>query len=137
MTQLTNAQQVFKARAAIKEWMGAYETIDGDTVDSIDVSFSNDDEKAEVDETLAKLGVDQDILDGYRLAVEDLEKARVVMEEHAAFGHLMQELQTQHPATPRSQLQKAARALVADPETRKRAAQASGVYELVGVREVK
>jgi len=123
---LTKPQQVYKARAAIAEWMGLYESISGYPISTL---LSDHGELKESDD------VPQDMIDGYTLALEDLDKATVVMEEAAAFGYLMEQLQEQHPETQRSQLQKAARSLVADPDTRTNAAIASGVYGKMGMSE--
>lgn len=127
MTELTRAQQVYRARLAIRDLVGGYETNDGDAIDSIDISFDGG-VTGIPDVVLEDLGVDPEIVEGYRLAVDDLVKARVVMEEQAAFDYLTKDLQGRYPLAPRAQIQKAARALVADPDTRESAAEASGVY---------
>lgn len=74
-----------------------------------------------------------DVVEAYGLAVDDLERAREVMEEDTAFKHFVAKLQVDAPESSRSQLQKAARALVADPALRAQAVREAGLYESMGL----
>lgn len=139
MTKLTKPQQTFVARLAIVSLVGAYKIPAGRWAGLTLAGLLEGDYdligKVEPATLVKTDGVDEDFLAAYALAQEDLEAARVVMEEQAAFGHLLKEMQEAHPTTARAQLQKAVRSLVADAETRERAAEASGVYQLLGFVE--
>lgn len=130
--ELTPLQKTFIARAAIVAVVGAYETDDGDALDTIDVW--NEELQAGVpDEQLVELGIDQDVIDAYRLAVDDLEKLRVVVEEHAAYAPLMAELAELHPGLTKKELQTEVRRMIKEePATRERVAEASGVWARMG-----
>lgn len=113
MTALTKPQEIFVARVAI---LNAVEMV-------FDFSVSKEDDL-------------EDLKAGRTLAKEDLEKAREIMEEQAAFGYTVARLEAEHPTSAKSALQKAARSLVADPEARAQAALSSGVYTRMGFDEV-
>ena len=120
--KLTRAQEVYRGSAVILGWMGQYESDDGDRIEDLDLSSFTEDE-------LIKIGIEPEVVSGYMLALENFEKARTVMEEQAAFGVVVKELQVDYPDNTRNELQRLARPIVADPVRRAQAVAESRVYD--------
>lgn len=119
------AQLAFLARETAFDIIGNLEPFDSDTsetlFDLIEAGWSDAD-------LVSEHGFSQRELAAYWQAVEDLAKARLVMEEAAAFTQLTRELELKFPDRSRQENQKAARVLAADEGTRTRAAAASGLW---------
>jgi hypothetical protein len=123
---LTAHQQKFVAREAILEIIGGL--VDENKTNTLADYFEDNPTIGDA-ELIATGGFLEEEVAAYWLAVEDLAKARVIMEEAAAFGQLLSELELEFPSQDAPTRRRAARTLVADPATRTRAAQASGLYE--------
>ena len=81
---------------------------------------------------------DPDIIAATSRASRDLENARSIMEEQAAFPLIMEHVSAmpEHAEATRTERQKAARAMATDPETRFQYAEEAGVYASMGYEGV-
>lgn len=68
-------------------------------------------------------------VEAHRLAEEDLERARLVMEEHAAFNHVFAKVALEFPESTKREQQRLARSRIADAEVRKTAVEESRLYD--------
>lgn len=130
---ITKAQSAFLARSAVVEALDGlpYEVWadDGSPADNLGKAIR----EGWTDERIKdELELSQELIDGYRLVINDLERARTIMEEQAAFGQLVDELEVLHPELTRLELQRMARSAITNRGEHDRAVKASNVYERIG-----
>lgn len=129
MTKLTPTQRIYLARRAIVDALGDLEALQEMETgiwptlsELIDAGYS--------DSAILDWGYTASLLEGYRLARTELEKARVNVAEQAAYAVLMGELAAEHPDWTQRDLQRLVRKIIADdPDTRERAARDAGVFD--------